>query len=402
MFETPTVNPTVRAHSCRRWLRPGIGGGMALTLTLILAASIMNARRSSATTPLSVLPANGRWVPTSLRADTTALLTLPGQPATLLAATTSGVWRSTNAGANWQPDGSGMQGRAVFVLAGGANHAAVWAGGFDGTVYMRDASGGRVNWRRISPVLLTDPSLGPVPVYSLAVLPLENHSILAGGMGAISRGEPTGAGGAWRWRRIWQWQGGANPGSGNPPGCFGQCSGSGSSAGATSGGGAVTSLLVAPWDRHLILASLFQTSPPVLVSHDGQSWASYAANLPPSLPVQDLAAGNSRARQVFLTTMGGGVWQREAGGPWQDISTGLPQRHAMPLVAVGAPPAGVLYAGTMASGVYEKVGNRPWRPLGRGLTGSAATVVGLAETSGARPGLLAATTSGVFRYMPEG
>jgi hypothetical protein len=349
--------------------------GIVMGLTVQVAAKALVFQRQDA--PLSLV---GHWVPMPLRGTVTALLPVSSQPPALLAATTNGVWHSTDAGATWQPDGSGTQGRAIFTLAGATNGAAAWAGSFDGTVYTRDSAGTRVSWRRISPVLRTDPFLGSVPIYSLAVSPLPGHPILVGSMGAIFRGEPNAGDRAWRWIRVWQWPGGAH---------------------ASPGSGAVTSLLAAPWDRHTIFASLFEANPPVLISHDdGRSWASYAANLPASLPVQDLAAGTAPARLIFLTTMGGGVWRREAGGAWQDISAGLPQRHAMPLVEVGPPSVGVLYAGTMASGVYEKVGNGAWRPLGRGLTGLAATVLGLVETTGAHPVLLAATTSGVYGYVP--
>lgn len=290
-----------------------------------------------------------------------------------------------------------MAGHSIFVLTQGTG--SVFAGGFDGTVSQREVVGGQVRWHRISPVLRTDPVLGPVPIYSLAVSPLGGQSLLVGSMGAIFRGTPT-TGGAWHWTRAWAWQAPIAPSSGGAPGCFGQCSGSGGGSGS-AGGGAVTSLLAAPWDRRLILASLFETTPPVLISHDGgQHWEPDAGTLPATLPAQDLAVGDARARQVFLTTMGGGVWRSEGGGPWHDVSAGLPQHHAMPLVAANPASAGVLFAGTMASGVYEKVRSDPWRPLGTGLSGGAATVLGLVETPGAHPVLLAATGGGVYKYVP--
>jgi hypothetical protein len=151
----------------------------------------------------------------------------------------------------------------------------------------------------------------------------------------------------------------------------------------------------------LALASLFEASPPIMASRDaGQQWAPDASGLPALLPAQDLAGAAAPARETYLTTMGGGVWERKGSGPWHDISAGLPGRHAMPLLATDA--SGVLYAGTMAWGVYERVGDSAWRPLGSGLTGPAATVLGLATVANPRPVLLAATSSGVFRYAPPG
>jgi hypothetical protein len=289
-----------------------------------------------------------------------------------------------------------MQGTAVFILADTTSSADVWAGSFNGRVYLRTGSpSGHAVWQPISPVLLTDPNLGAMPIYSLAVSPLPGHPVLAGSMGAIFSGTLNHGGRTWQWHRVWQWQ---PPAGGIGPGGVPQSGG----ASASSGGGAVTSLLVAPWDAHLTYASIFEASPAVEVSHNGgQTWSSGAVNLPATLPAQDLAPGPAPARQIFLTTMGDGVWQQEAGGTWQDISAGLPQRHAMPLLSAPPPASGVLYAGTMASGVYEKQGNNPWRLLGQGLYGLAATVTGLAEIPGPHPVLLAGTSGGVYRYAPH-
>jgi hypothetical protein len=380
----------------------GVFGSLLLLLALLLGL-LLHTRQGATPVLAAALPLNGQWTPTSLRGDATALLRLPQQPATLLAATLSGVSRSTDAGTTWQPDGSGIQGAAIFVLAATPDSANVWAGSFNGRVYMRTGSAPHVVWQPISPVLLTDPNLGPMPIYSLAVSPLPGHPLLAGSMGAIYSGTSSYDGRTWQWQRVWQW-GSTNFNAGGPAGCFGGCSNQGNNGiSAGSGGGAVTSLLVAPWDPHLAFASLFQVSPALLASHDGgRAWSPGAGNLPGDLPAQDLAAGNTQARQIFLTTMGDGVWEQQGGGAWQDISAGLPQRHAMPLLAAPPPSTGVLYAGTMASGVYEKLGSAAWRPLGRGLYGLAATVSGLAETTTAHPTLLAATSAGVYRYLPNG
>lgn len=364
----------------RRWW----AAAGAVALVLIAALALTGALHRSATVvPAGALPLEGRWEPTTLRGQITSLLLAPRQPSVVLAASTNGVWRSTNSGATWQQDGTGMQGRAMFVLADTATSSAVWAGSFDGAVYLRgSASGTHVTWRRISPVLLTDPSLGAVAVYSLAVSPLQGHPILAGSLGAIFRAEPSADGRTWRWERVWRRQGSAN---------------------ANLGSGAITSLLIAPWDPRLVFASVFGAAASIMVSHDGgHTWAAVAPGLPSHLPVQDLAAGDARTHQIFLTTMGGGVWQRSADGQWRDISAGLPQHHAMPLLAAAPASAGVLYAGTMSVGVYEKQRSSTWQPLGHGLSGPAATVMGLAQITGPHAVLLAGTTEGVFRYAPYG
>jgi hypothetical protein len=348
-------------------------------LVAVIAVAVALTVRAGSQTPSNALPLNGHWTATSLHGDVTSLLALPGQPATLLAATTSGVWRSTDAGATWQADGVGMQGRAVFVLTDTPGSTSVWAGSFDGAVYRRGGTGAPVKWQRVSPVLHSSPSFGATPVYSLAVSPAQGHPIYVGSMGAIFGGLSIDGDRTWQWKRLWQAPGGA---------------------GSASASAAVTSLLVASWDAHLVVASLFEAKPPVLVSRDnGHTWTSDASNLPAPLPVQDLAAGDAKARQIFLTTMGGGVWQHNGDDAWQEIGAGLPQNHAMPLIAAAPQSAGVLYAGTMASGVYEKNGKNTWLPLGSGLTGGAATVTSLVETQGAHTTLIAATSAGVYRYI---
>jgi hypothetical protein len=346
-------------------------------LVAVIAIAVALTVRAGSQTSAHPLPLNGHWTATSLRGDVTSLLALPGQPATLLAATTSGVWHSTDAGATWQADGVGMQGRAVFVLTDTPGSTSVWAGSFDGAVYMRGGTGSGVKWQRVSPVLHSSPSLGATPVYSLAVSPAKGHPMYVGSMGAIFGGLSTDGDRTWQWKRLWQAPGGAG-----------------------SSSAAVTSLLVASWDAHFVVASLFEAKPPVMVSRDdGHTWAADASNLPDSLPVQDLASGDAKVRQIFLTTMGGGVWQRNGDGGWQEIGAGLPQNHAMPLIAAAPQSAGVLYAGTMASGVYEKNGKNTWLPLGSGLSGAAATVTSLVETQGPHAVLIAATSAGVYRYI---
>jgi hypothetical protein len=283
--------------------------------------------------------------------------------------------RSTNSGISWSQDGGGLGGSGIFVLAGvpGANLA--WAGSLDGAVYARERGpAGATTWRRVSPVLVTDPSLGALAVYSLAASPRDGHPLLAGSQGAIFRGIP--AGHAWKWTRVWH-------------------------AGAAEQNAAVTSLLVAPWDANTVFASVFEGASTVLASRDGgRSWKADPTGPPARLPTQSLAPGDARAHQVFLTTMGGGVWQLAANGHWTDISAGLPLRHAMPFLAEASWGVQEYVAGTMGLGVYEKQGSGAWGRLGTGLSGASATVMGFALTAGAPPILLAATLGGVYRYVP--
>lgn len=367
--------------------RPRVLVRMAAIPLLLLVVGIAAWSRHTDTAPTSqsqsaALPPTGHWLQTALRTNTTAMQLLATQPPLLIATTTNGVWRSADSGVTWQPDGMGLQGNALFVLAGSTVNAPQWAGSFDGSVYAREVTGKSVAWRRISPVLRTDPSMGAVPIYSLAASSVSpgKTAVLTGSLGAIFRGEPNADGRTWQWTQTWRAPQPASVASG--------------------GAGAITSLLVAPWDPNLIFASVFEATPAILVSHDaGRTWTSGAAGLPGNLPVQSLAAASLPTQGAYLTTMGGGVWLRGADGHWTDVSAGLPGHHAMAMLAAGP---GTLYAGTMSLGVYEKRGDQAWQPLGHGLNGSAATVMGLVETSGTHPALLAATTQGVYRYAPGG
>ena len=135
------------------------GGGLFLVGLLLLMVIGIVIARSSASSPRGLgpqvhsaaLPLSGSWVPTALREQVTSLLLVPQQPSLLLAATTTGVWRSTDAGRTWQADGTGLEGQAIFVLAGTPRGTGIWAGGFDGAVYERGSPvGGQAAWRRIS------------------------------------------------------------------------------------------------------------------------------------------------------------------------------------------------------------------------------------------------------------
>jgi hypothetical protein len=355
----------------RRWKFTPFWVLIALGIVAALVATLGPGLRSSTTAGVAgALPQTGHWVPTSLHDGTTALLTLP--PSTVIAATSRGVVRSDDGGSVWTQDGTGLEGQGVFALAGVSGSDLAWAGGLDGAVYARE-SGGGIAWRRISPVLNTDPSLGAISVYSLAASPRAGHTLLAGSQGAIFRGVAASGGKGWRWTRVWQ-------------------------ADSADRSAAVTSLLVAPWDANLVFASIFEGAATVLVSRDGGWTWDGASHGPPShLATQSLAPGDPGADQVFLTTMGSGVWRSVANGRWTDISAGLPQRHAMPFLADPSWGAHVYVAGTMGLGVYVKYGTGQWRRLGSGLSGASATVMAFA-TAGSPASLFAATLGGVYRY----
>jgi hypothetical protein len=370
-----------RLHALRWWLCIcTAGAALAVAVVVVVRPGVtFHAQQET-------LPLRGRWVPTNLRLGVHTLLADPHQRGLLLAGTTSGVWRSTNGGATWRPDGRGPQ-EVIFALSAPGDGRTVLAGAFDGAVYARDSTGS-VRWRPISPPLQTlsidnTAQRGPgsnvgssssasevAPIVSLAVSP-KGRTALAGSLGTLYRGEKVGL--HWSWQQV-----------------------------LANGHAAMTSILWPPWDAHLVFATIFEHVPPVVVSHDGgQTWHADAAGLPASLPTQALSTGTTATHQLFLTTMGGGVWMRSSTGMWRDISTGLPQRHAMPLIASTRYPES-FYAGTMGHGVYAQWGGAAWQHLGRGLSGADGIVLTLAETVGPSPVLLAGTASGLFRYELPG
>lgn len=300
-----------------------------------------------------------RWTPTNLVAIVNALTTVPGHKRIVVAGTDDGIWLSLDEGLTWQSDRSSPRNN-IFALAAGPD-GTVYAGGSDGRVYVCDDAESRsAAWRPVSPPLSAN------PIFSVAALS-NKRTLLVGSIGALYRGIADG--GRWRWQLVAR----------------------------TADAAAVTSITGASWDPHLAFAAAFGAAPPVLVSHDdGGTWRPDVVGLPSTLPTQSLRGSSSGRRQLFLTTMGKGVWLRSARGAWHDISSGLPQHHAMPLITV--PMSGVLYAGTMGYGVYEKQVGKAWRRLGQDLTGASSTVLSLAKPGGARSALLAGTTHGLFRY----
>ena len=300
-------------------------------------------------------PRRALWLATALRSETDALVADPGDPAHLFAGTTAGLWTSRDYGATWQPERSGP-GSAILSFAVAPGHPGLFAGDGDGFVYQwspRQAA----RWRRISP------SLGGVPIFSLAASATASPVLLAGTSGTLYRGVQIGT--RWQWQHV-----------------------------ASTGASSVTSIL---WDSRAAghaYASVFGSWPPVLRTTDGgRTWRPDAAGLPSSLPSQALITTGGPQPQVVLSTMGGGVWQRLPQGTWREISAGLPERHAMPLATSG----GVLYGGTMGYGVYLREGAAGWRRIGNGLVGGQYIVLSLLVTPGPHPYLVAGTAQGVYR-----
>jgi hypothetical protein len=369
-----------RLHALRWWLCVCTAGAALAVAVVILRPGVTSQAQQK------TLPLTGRWVPTTLRLAVHTLLADPHQRGLLLAGTTSGVWRSTNGGATWRPDGRSPK-EDIFALSAPGEGRTVLAGAFDGAVYARDSTGS-VRWRPISPPLQTLSTDNTVqrgaginvassssgsevaPIFSVAISP-NGRTALAGSLGTLYRGEKGGL--HWSWQQV-----------------------------LANGNAAITSILWPPWDAHLVFATIFEQAPPVVVSYDGgQTWHADAAGLPASLPTQALSTGTTATHQLFLTTMGGGVWVRSVTGTWRDLSAGLPQRHAMPLITSTRYPVS-LYAGTMGHGVYEKAGGAIWQHLGQGLSGASGIVLALAETGGPSPVLLAGTANGLFRYELPG
>ena len=307
--------------------------------------------------------AGGIWTATSLKLQTNALLADSSHPATLFAGTDDGVWRSVDGGVRWAR--SGLQGHTVMSLA--AAGADLYAGNEDGTIYVGSDLATGVAWtgRPISSTTSTS------PIFSLAVSQAQ-PIVLAGTSGALYRGTQDTRG--WHWARA-----------------------------ASTGDASISSILWLPTGSAAAIASVFGVSPSLIASDDdGLTWHAALNGLPAVLPTQALLAIDTRPAHVILTTMGGGVWERAASGSWQEISQGLPERHAMPIAALADRGRYALYAGTMGYGIYVKQDNSTWRPFGRGLAGVENTVLALAAAagrSGAISTIIAATQSGVYRYV---
>jgi len=357
------------------WLRvnPFLGAGLLLAVSVLFfypvpaspgpAAPNVPPRCSASrpTTSPRALPFGGTWVRTALTLQTDALLSDPRQPNLLWAGTLDGVWLSPNGGTTWQRTGVGLRGVAILALASTPTGDMIVAGGGDGGVYASVAGCGRtLRWRPLGLHLGSN-----YPIFAVAVSPT-GHVVLAGTVGALYRGASATKG--WRWQRV--------EGTDND---------------------AITSILWTTWDAHLAFASIFSHHPSVLATHDGGKTWHPERRLPSDLPSVALHALGGR--QVVLSTMGKGVWERSMAGSWHDITAGLPASHAMAM----AVPRGInnlLYAGTMGFGAYAKRGVAPWRRLGPGLQGGQYTVLAMILAPGPPQVLLAGTAEGLYRYVP--
>ncbi len=297
------------------------------------------------------------WRRTTLAHETDALLVDPLTPTRLFAGSPTGLWISNDTGMTWTPAHGWASHSAVQSLAAALTGHTIFVGAGDGSVYSGGGSG-TSDWLRISPPLSAS------PVFCLAYN-ARLRVLLAGTGSGLYRGERRGAG--WRWRKA-----------------------------ASTGGSAVTAIAWTPWDSSQGYASVFGVQPPLLRTGDGgRTWRADARGLPSTLPTQSLLTLTSQGQQVWLSTMGGGVWRRSTDGTWRDVSSGLPARHAMPLIAG---PHGALYAGTMGYGVYIKQRSGAWRRIGRELLGSQYIILSLAWIDQKPSVLIAGASQGVYRY----
>ncbi len=298
-----------------------------------------------------------RWQRTTLTRETDALLADPHTPTRLFAGSPTGLWISNDTGMTWSPARGWIGHIAVQSLAAAPASHMIFVGAADGSVYTGSSSGTSA-WLRISRPLSSN------PIFCLAY---NSHLgvLMAGTVGGLYHGEQRGMG--WQWRKV-----------------------------ASTGDSAVTAITWTPWDSSRGYASVFGVQPPLLRTDDGgRTWHADTRGLPSTLPTQSLLPIMRHGQQVWLSTMGGGVWLRATDGTWRDVSVGLPARHAMPLVAgLG----GTLYAGTMGYGVYTKQGPTAWHRVGRELIGSEYIVLSLAWIDQKRSILVAGTSRGVYRY----
>lgn len=352
-------------------MRPVVAG-MALLMAFVVVAAyvlvgrgVLNPRFAGTVPTRNVpwhgLPLTGHWQQTSLTVPTNALLGARHR-GTVVAATSDGMWRSSDGGRRWQR--MGLKGRSLVSLAGSIQGDVVIAGSDDGTVY-RGVREPNLSWRwrRINESWGADH-----PVFSLALAP-SGQVVLAGTFGSLYRG--TRRLGYWRWERVVR----------------------------THDTAAVTSIVWLPWALQRAAAALFGVWPPILSSTDGgRTWKPDGRGLSPALPTQTVLPTSHRSDRLILTTMGGGVWRQDDRGTWHDISAGLPERHAMPIVAQPLDRRTVFYAGTMGYGVYAKEGTSPWRRLGDGMEGGEYTALGMALVPRPHLSLLVGTARGVYRY----
>src|SRR6185503_3182035 len=99
----------------------------------------------------------------------------PANHAVLLAATDSGVYKSTNSGSSWAATGGATSGKSIYTVVFQPNNPAIAYAGGSGGVYKSTTTGG--SWAAANSGI---PTAAGARAYALAVNPVTQTTVFDG------------------------------------------------------------------------------------------------------------------------------------------------------------------------------------------------------------------------------
>ncbi|MEO8432265.1 MAG: hypothetical protein ABI592_12200 [Acidobacteriota bacterium] len=332
--------------------------------------------------------------------DVRGLAVSPASPGTVVAATASGVFRSTDAAGSWSPAG-GLSTSSSSILVDPTAPSVMYAGadGLFTTSGVFKSTDSGATWAP------ANTGLGNVTVLSLSAKGGAPSTIYAGTQGA-GVFVTTDAGATWKLvagspstvSAVAAAASGASLYAGTPAGFFRSAD-----AGTTWRQEAVAfstftvnSIVFDPSSSTTLYAGVGRPGSSgggvFKTTNAGASWVFTSAGLPDST-VQVLAVDPASPVTLYAGTASSGVYRsRDGGTSWIQASGGLTSQTVFSLAAV---PGGTVFAGT-ANGVFRSTdGGTSWAASSDGL--SDRNVQALAIDPTAPSVLYAGTTSGVFK-----
>ena len=267
----------------------------------------------------------GTWVPLGPEgAEVNALGIDPSSPMTIYAATSLGIFRSTEGGGNWEAINVGLtilDARALAIDP--ANPMNIYAGTFGGGA-PRSSNGGD-SWQ--------ESSLAPKAVQALAIDPDDPMTLYAG---TFTSGIFKSSSGGVDWDMV----------------------------DATR---FVLALAIDPGQTTTVYAG---TSTGVLKTTDGgDNWQSRNNGIT-QLDVPALAIDPVNPQTLYAGTFGGGVFKStDRAASWQAMNNGLPALLPVQALAVSPVDPMTVYAGIRGSGVFQSTdGGATWEAMRDGFT----------------------------------
>ncbi|NLG48998.1 MAG: hypothetical protein GX552_02660, partial [Chloroflexi bacterium] len=285
------------------------------------------------------------------------LVSDPQRAEVLFAGTSSGIYKSSNAGADWAPVAPDTFAcRSIRQLAINPEDRRILYAATDDGLW-RSLDGGDT-WARL-PLGNTHEA-----VLSLVVHPLYPSLLYAGAAGSVWRSTDRGE----------HWQ---SAQEGAP--LFDSWS-----------------LAVHPWNPNIVYAG---TDQGVYVSMNaGTSWHPASNGLPPDARVQALAVANSH--YLYAGTPTGLYRSQDGGATWQSVgqAAGL---DSVPMLLFAPDDNGTLYASNQGGNLYRSVdAGQSWDALGQ--AGAGQPILALVVTTGTPRQLYAGTTRGAYKSTDGG